>query len=312
MTRKVILDVDPGIADAAALAIALFDPNLDVVAVTATGGNVSAEQAGKNVQAIVEQLDPPRLPRIGWGTPPATGPTVDRRHLFGPFGLGETDFQVAELHQRHPAEKVICDEVRAAPDMVSIVALGPLTNVARAMMRDPELPSLIGEIVIAGGAVSCPGNVTPAAEFNVYCDPESARIVFRSPTTKTLVPLDVTNQLVMNYDLLDRLPSQSTRAGQFLHRILPFMFRSHHQHLGEEGIRLHEAVGLVCASNPELFHREPMAGDVETSGELTVGATIFDRRRRPEWRPNMEVATTVDTVAVADCILRGLARLGAV
>jgi purine nucleosidase len=161
-----------------------------------------------------------------------------------------------------------------------------------------------------GGAVTAPGNVTPAAEFNMFCDPEAARTVFRTPTTKTLIPLDVTSQLVLGYDLLDQLPAPTTHAGKFLRKVLPYLFWSHRQHLGQEGIHLHDAVALLAATDRELFETKPMAGDVEVSGELTAGATVFDRRRFPKWRPNMDVATTVDTSAVLDCILRGLADAG--
>jgi purine nucleosidase len=309
MSRKVILDVDPGIDDALALCMALFDPRLEVLAVTATAGNVSAEQATRNVQAIIEQLDPPRWPRIGQAREPDAGRPGDARHIYGADGLGNADFQVAELHHKHPAEKVICDEIRSAPNEVTIIALGPLTNIARAMVRDPEIASLIGRIHVMGGALNC-GNVTPAAEFNIHSDPESARAVFLSRTTKTLIPLDVTQQAVMTYDQLDELPDETTRLGAFLHRILPHAFRSYRMGLGLEGIHIHDAVALVAALHPELFQMTEMAGDVELSGELTRGATIFDRRQNRQWQPNMEVACEADTSAVMDCVLRGLGAAG--
>ena len=269
------------------------------------------EQATRNVQAIIEQLDPPRLPRIGCAATDRDGPAVDARHILGNDGLGNANLQVSQLHHRHASEKVICDEVRAAPGEVTIVALGPLTNIARALLRDPELASMVGELVIMGGAVSSPGNITPAAEFNIYCDPSAARTVFRSPMTKTLLPLDVTSQLTFTYDFLDELPDASTQTGAFLRKILPFMFRAHHQHFGQEGIHLHDAITLISLTDPELFERTQMAGDVETSGELTLGATIFDQRARTQWRPNMDVATSIDTAAVVDCMLRGLKRAAA-
>ena len=306
MARKVILDVDPGVDDALALCMALFDPRLEVVAVTAVAGNVSAEQATRNVQGIIEQLDPPRLPRIGAAREPDNGRPGDNRQLFGADGLGNAHIQVAELHHVHPAEKVICDEVRAAPDSVTIVALGPLTNVARALARDAELSSLVGRIHIMGGSVRVGGNVTASAEFNIHCDPESARSVFRSATTKTLVPLDVTNQVMMTFAQLDELPPDSTRAGSFLRRILPHCFRTHRTELGLEGFLIHDAVAMAALLHPELFHAEPMHGDVETRGDLTTGSTIFDRRSGRKSRANMEVLTEVDVAGVMDCILRGL------
>lgn len=309
MPRKVIIDCDPGIDDAVALCLALFDTRLDVLAVTATGGNVPTEQASRNVQLIVEQLDPSRLPRIGVPNPSNNMPAADARHLNGNDGLGNSNFRVSALHHAHLSEKLIIDTVRAAPDEVTIIALGPLTNIAAAFQRDRELPSLVDRIIIRGGSVNGVGNITPAAEFNIYCDPASARTVFRSATTKTLIPLDVTNQVTFTLDLVGQLPSDFTRAGAFLHRVLPFYFRAFRQH-GLESARLHDAVGLVAALHPELFETAEIAGDVETSGELTAGTTVFDRRDSPDWRSNMEVAVGVDTAAIIDCLLRGLNNAG--
>jgi purine nucleosidase len=307
MARKIILDVDPGIDDALALAIALFDPRLEVEAVTAVAGNVSAQQATRNVQAIIEQLDPPRLPRIGAASEPEHSLPTDTTHLYGADGLGNARFEVAELHNAHPSDKVIADVLRASPGEVTVVALGPLTNLARVLKRLPDFPDLIGGFIISGGTIEAPGNATPAASLNIYCDPISARHVFRSPAPKTLVPLDITSQVVMTYDLLDLLPSEAVPVGRFLRRILPHAYRTHHQLLGFEGIHLHDTVALMAAIEPALFSTQEMAGDVETRGELTTGATVFDRRPGQRERPNMEVLTEVDATAVMDCILRGLA-----
>jgi inosine-uridine nucleoside N-ribohydrolase len=310
ITKKVLLDVDPGIDDAVALCMALFDPQLEVVAVTAVGGNVFPEQATRNVQAIIEQLDPPRWPRIGVASLPELGLPTRNVQLHGPDGLGNANFQVSELQHRHPSEKVICDEVRVATGQVTIVALGPLTNIARALARDPALEEMVGQIVIMGGTLNGSGNITPAAEFNIYCDPESARAVFRSVATKTLVPIDISSQVSFDYDLLDQLPGENSRTGRFLRKVLPFLFRSNRQELGYESIRLNDAVALVAALHPELFEVELVAADIELSGELTTGATVFDRRRLREWRTNIAVATKVDAAAVRDCILRGIAVAG--
>jgi len=304
MARKVILDVDPGIDDALALILALFDPRLEVVAVTAVAGNVSAGQSTRNVQAIIELLDPPRWPRIGTAT--HRDLPVDARHIHGADGLGGNFYEVAELHHQHPSDKVIADEVRSAPNEITIIALGPLTNLALAFQRDRDLAKSVGELIIMGGTYSDPGNVTATAEFNFYCDPDAARTVLRSPTTKTLVPLDVTNQVMMTYDRLRELPSESTKVGRFVKQILPFAFQSHRQQLGIEGIHLHDAVALVAAVQPELFQTEMATCDVETSGGLTTGMSVFDRRPNQNQTHNLAVAVGVDEVSVMDSIMRGI------
>jgi purine nucleosidase len=310
MARKVLIDCDPGIDDAVALCLALFDPRLDVIAITATEGNASAEQTSRNAQAIIDTLDPPRYPRLGVASPLDQPKPTSAWMFHGDDGLGNSGLAVSELHQKHLSEKVICDVVRANPEEITIIALGPLTNIARALRRDPELTTMIGQLLIMGGSVNVGGNITAAAEFNVYYDPDSAREVFQSPITKTLIPLDVTRRVVCTLDFLDEMPDITTRAGKLLQRVLPFSFRAHRQRLGLEGIHLHDAVAIMAAIHPELFETHEMIGDVETRGTITTGATIFDRRENAEARPNMAVAMEVDAVAVLDGMVRGLRDAG--
>lgn len=307
MARKVILDVDPGIDDAVAVCLALADPSFEVLAVTATGGTVSPEQSTLNVQAIIEQLDPSRWPRLGCASAEQIL-RADGRHLFGANGLCGAHFAVAKRHHQHSSVKVICDEVRASPGDVTIVATGPLTNIAAALQQQPELASLIGHLIMIGGTFGGPGNVTAAAEFNIYCDAEAARTVFHSQVTKTLIPIDLTSRVMLSFDLLEKIPDGNSRRGDLLQRLLPGAFRAYRQQLGVEGIHLHDAVAIVAALEPDLFTTERMYGDVETDGTLTYGATVFDRRRHPESRPNMDVAVDMDTAAVTDHIVRRLTQ----
>lgn len=305
MPRKVILDMDPGVDDAVALCLALAEPALDVVAVTATGGVVAPRQATLNVQTVIEQVDPPRWPRIGAALADQELRT-DGRRLFGDNGFCGAHFEVSELHNRHNSIKVISDEVRKAPGQVTIVATGPLSNLAALLRAEPDIATEIGHLIVLGGTVEGPGDVTPAAQFNIYCDAESARLVFRSPVTKTLIPLDVSRRVMLGFDVLDRLSKRESRTARFLSKILPGAYRTHRQLLGIEGLYVHDVVAMVATMHPELFTTEPMHGDVETVGELTHGATVFDRRRVTENRPNMEVAVDIDAPAVLDVILRGL------
>jgi inosine-uridine nucleoside N-ribohydrolase len=301
MARKVILDVDPGVDDAVAMCLALAAPELDVLAMTAVGGNVAAEQSTRNVQAIVEQLDPPRWPRLGAASEERML-RADARHIFGADGLCGAHFPCADLHHRRPSVKVIGDEVQAAPGDVTIIALGPLSNIAAALQQQPDLATQIGHLIILGGTLAGPGNVTPAAEFNIYCDAEAARDVFRSQVTKTVIPIDVTNRILFGFDMLQKIPDGKSRTAQLLQRVLPGAFRSYRQNLGLEGIHLHDAVAVVAVMHPEFFSMERMHGEVEADGTITHGVTVFDRRRHPENRPNVDVVVDVDTEAVTDCI----------
>lgn len=306
MARKVIIDCDPGIDDAVALCMALFDPRLDVLAITATAGSVDAAQATENVQAILQQLDPPRYPRIGAASVAEDAPVTDDGHLHGPSGLGNFEYEISDRQHRHPSEKVISELLRLHPGEVTLICLGPLTNVARAFQRDTALPAMVDKIVISGGSVTHSGNATPVAEFNMYFDPAAARAVFASPTTKSLVPLDVTEQVTFGVDLLEKLPPRATAAGSLLHKMLQYAFRASHEKLGREVMPLYDPVTLIAALEPELFEWQEMAGDVEIHGELTRGATVFDRRTRRRWMFNMEVAQQVDRQQVREQIIRGL------
>jgi purine nucleosidase len=186
--------------------------------------------------------------------------------------------------------------------------MGPLSNLALALQQQPDLAELVGQLIIFGGTLAGPGNVTAAAEFNIYCDAEAAKAVFHSPVTKTVIPLDLAARILFGFDLLENLPDEETRKGGLLQRILPGAFRAHRQVLGVEGLQLYDVIAVTAAAHPELFTMEHIHGDVETDGTLTQGATVFDRRRRPESQPNMDVAVDMDTAAVTDYLRRGLTR----
>ncbi len=307
MSRKIIIDCDPGIDDAVAIALALFDPRLEVVAITACAGTTDAEQATQNVRALVERLDPPRMPRIGAALDPELGAAVANGTLLhGEDGLGNSDWTPVARQHSMPSDKLISDRLRADPGDVTIVCTGPMTGFAKALTRDPALVPMVDRVVIAGGSVVGIGNVTPAAEFNFHFDPVSARHVFHSATTKSLIPLEVCRQLSFGWELVEKLPPKYTKVGAVLQAIIPHYCRAARQQLGQETISLQAVLPILMLLEPSLFAWEEMAGDVEISGELTRGTTIFDQRIPRQWRTNMEVAVSVDVAAATsvfyDCL----------
>ncbi len=310
MARKLVIDCDPGIDRALALSLALFAPEVEVVAVTAVAGTVDAEQSTLNVQLVIEQIDAPRLPRVGAARSVQGVPIANGRLLHGADGLGNSGFSTSKLHHQHPSDKLICDAVRAAPEETSVLCLGPLTNVAAAFQRDPELPDLIKELIICGGSVCAPGTVGPTAEFNIFCDVSSARTVLQTPMAKTIIPLDVTRSVPFSIDLIDRLPNAATRMGAFLRKITPHLFRSYHQHLGLEHAYLDAVVATVATLSPKLFTKQAWPVDIETAGELTLGQTVFDRRppRKPHREPLVEVAMETDAAEIVRRVVSGLQR----
>jgi inosine-uridine nucleoside N-ribohydrolase len=320
MPQKLIIDADPGIGDALAIAIALTDPELDVIALTAVGGAVPAVQAGRNLQALVEALDPPKWPRIGQAEAsqrmveaesiaPSPEWVNHQRLLHGPDGLGEFPVVVADLHHPRDAAKLMTELAREFPDEITILTLGPLSNVALAADRDSGFLGSLRSLVCLAGTVTSEGDVTAAAEFNVFHHPEAARVVLKSSTMKSIVPRDVSHKVMLTFDQLDRCElSESTRCGELLRHLLPFSLRAHRQHLGVEGIWLPEVTALAAISQPRLFKRLTFAMDVETEGRLTRGMTVFDRRQRPAWHKNVEALLDVDTQGVLDYFTQMLKR----
>ena len=314
---KLIIDADPGIGDALAVALALLDPDVDLLAVTATAGCVSGATATRNLQAVIELIDPSKWPRLGASEAEIPLPGgdlipgfVDPALLTGRHGLGENPVAVAELHKPHDAVKLLIELVRQSPQEITLLTLGPLTNVQAAMERDPEFLSLLRELVCFGGSIAVGGNATAAAEFNIFANPEAAREVLRSPATKTLVPLDTAQQLVLNYDQFARLSDVGIgRAGKAILDWLQFGLRASHEHLGNEGFSLCDVVALAAVSQDRLVHTTSMAIDVETQNCLCRGATVFDRRASRRWRDNIEVVDDLDQRGLLDYFGRMLRRI---
>ncbi|MBW3540740.1 MAG: nucleoside hydrolase [Planctomycetes bacterium] len=308
MAHKIIIDADPGIGDALAITLALMDPELDVVGITATAGCVTPDAATRNVQALVENLDPLKWPRLGCCETTLSVPLWDDAFsLNGPTGLGEWEFRVADLHSPRESAKLLTDLVRADPNAITLLTLGPLTNLAVACERTPDFLSMLNGLVCLGGSVRVGGDITAAAEFNIMANPEAARQVLLSPATKTLVPLDVSRRPVLSFDQYDRLQlDPDTHVGRVLGQLLPYTLRAYHQHLGQEGMHLHEVTALAAIAQPQYFERKAMAMEIETYGELTRGMTVFDRRGVPQWQTNIDVMIDVDPQGVLDYLQRVL------
>lgn len=312
-----MIDADPGIADALAIALALCDHTLDVVALTAVGGRVSAAQAADNLMAIVQAVDPPKWPRFGVADSPESsyemvrfseryGDAVDlSRRLNGETGLGSWPSTEAALHHVRSAVKLLLECTRDAPGEITLITLGPLTNVALACDLDPGFLGRLRRLVSFAGTLDGPGDLTPTGEFNVCFHPHFARRVLRYPTTKTLVPLDVGRKPVLTFDHLQKFPWRDEETlSRMLNALMSFGLRSHHQHLGVEGLWLMDLAAVAVVSQPQLFKVQSLPLDVETEGLLTRGMTVFDRRPNREWRPNIDVVVDVDSQGLLDYVFQ--------
>lgn len=320
MPKKLVIDVDPGIGDAIAIVAALLDPQLDVVALTATSGCVPGPVATRNLQAIVEQLDVSKWPRIG-AAPIATQAPTDVEQpphpilrqlekLNGPSGLGDHVAEVAELHHRRESSKLLSDVVREDPHGVTLLTLGPLQNVVAAGERSQDFLNLLAGCVCLGGSLSVGGDVTAAAEANILLAPEAARSVIRANAPKLLIPLDVSNKVLLTMNEVQRLGSGKSRAAQFLHRLLSYSLRAHHALLGMESLLIREVVALAAITRPKLFRTEMVSLDVELRGDLTRGMTVYDRRIAEASTPNTAVAIDVDAAGVVDYLMDVISNHG--
>jgi inosine-uridine nucleoside N-ribohydrolase len=308
MPEKVIIICDPGIDGAFAVALALHDPDLDVIALAASAGNVPAEQATQNVHILVEQIDPPRWPRLGAAL--AVEYEVDGTRLHGAKGLGNTSFPCAQLHHPHPSDKLVVDLVKQNPKEVAVVCLGPLTVLARALDREPELPGLIKRLVCVGGAWHETGNAGPVSEFHFFCDPLAARQVVHAGMNLTLIPLDVSRKILFAPTDLSSLPDLPSRTGQFLRHILPFGIAATANLYGIEGFHLKDVLGIVGVAHPEALRTRSVAVDVELRGELTRGMSVVDQRPWRTATPNVHLAMEVDAQAARAYMDRVLQRAG--
>ena len=307
MPRKILIDGTPGVDMAIALSIAMFHPELELVAATSIGGRLPEGTAAINLHGLVEFLDPPKLPRIGVGT----GPVPEMRDLWRRFDyLNNAHLPDVERLAPCSADRVIIETARSTPREVTVITCGPLTNLLRAFQRDPELPSLLRRVVIAGGAVLAPGDVTPMAEFNIFADPMAAAEVVHSTTTKQLVPLDVTAGCELSREqILSRCLSTAlrTRVGQLLQWILLPNHQDHDRLDQDQDLDLEldpdkdelndeleyiacpGTIAMMTVLAPRLFQIRQMSGDVEVNDGLCVGTTVFDRREPSLWPGNIDV-----------------------
>jgi len=314
--HKLIIDADPGIGDAVAIALASLDPEIELLAVTATAGCVTGKQATRNIQAVLGLLDPPKTPRLGAcderiATAELTYGGTDIRwdRINGPKGLGDWEPQVADLYDPTEASKLLIDLVKEHPNEITLLTLGPLTNVELAADKSRGFLDGLREIVCLGGSVEVGGDVTAAAEFNMYVNPVAARTVLRSRIAKTLVPLDVCRKVSITVSQYERfMAGLSGPAKELFERLLPYAFRASHEVFGIEGLALNEVVALAAVTRPDLFGRTAMAVNVETTGELTRGMTVFDRRGQRQWQANIDVLRTADAQGVLDYAMKVATR----
>ena len=300
----VAIDTDPGVDDALALLLAFRSPEIHIPLITTVAGNVPVDIGTANLGRLLTLMSPAVWPAVSQGAArPLKQPLTTATHIHGDDGLGgatslttatgQARYRLAENFRvgKDAPGKLVALAKRHGRDLC-VLALGPLTNIARALARDPDAMLGIGRLVIMGGAISGPGNVTPAAEFNIHVDPHAADSVLRSGMPITLVPLDVTRQVTLDTHILSNVPNT------VLTRAIKAFTRTSRGRRG--GIFMHDPLALAVAIRPDLVTTESVAVAVETQGKYTLGMTLADRRARgalSSTRP-IDVATQVNAPAV--------------
>jgi inosine-uridine nucleoside N-ribohydrolase len=284
---RVIIDTDPGIDDAFALLLAMRSPELKIEAITPVAGNVPLDFTLPNALRLVEIAGRTDIPVAAGAKAPLVRRLVTGSYVHGENGLDGTVFPDPTTKPvATPAAELICEIVRKYPGEVTLIPIGPLTNIATALASDPELAGKVRGVVMMGGSLSG-GNITPAAEFNIYVDPEAARIVFQSGIPITMVGLDVTRKATLTDEHVRRFETGKNPASQAAAKIGHNAINHNREHGYLVGPNMHDSLAIAGFLDPSILTLQDYYVDVETTGELTAGETVGyspvagDLRRRP-------------------------------
>jgi len=302
-----ILDCDPGHDDAIALLLALASPEIDLLGVTTTYGNQTLEKTTANALRVLELVGRTDVPVAAGAARPLNRELVVAAHVHGESGLdGPVLPPAATAPVSEDAVAFIADRVRSAGRPVTLVPTGPLTNVARYL----EVQGRVGieRIVLMGGSIA-EGNMTPAAEFNVWCDPEAAQQVFSSGLDVTMIGLDVTHKAILGPAVEERLRA-SGRVGTFVAELNAFFSRYHRATYGWDGAPIHDAVAVAHVIRPGLVETRHRNVEVECESELCRGRTVVDLWQRTDRPSNAHVAIDLDAEAFFDLLVERIATLG--
>ncbi len=312
MRRKIIIDTDPGQDDGVAILLALASPaDLEVLGIVAVAGNVPLSRTGVNARKIVELSGRTDVPVFAGCSRPMLRPLVTAEHVHGPTGLDGPSFSdpASALDPRHGVDFLVDTLRAAAPGEITLCALGPLTNLAMALVKAPEVAGAIGEIVLMGGAYFEVGNITPAAEFNIYVDPEAADVVLGCGRPVTMLPLDVTHAVLNTRERLARLAGLGNRCGTAAAEMLRFSESFDLKKYGWAGAPLHDPNVIAYLLDPTLYEGRTVNVSVETRSELTRGMTVVDYWRVTNRPPNVRYMRGVRAPAVYDLLVERLAVL---
>lgn len=310
--RKIIIDTDPGQDDAVAILLALASPeDMEVLGITAVAGNVPLPLTQKNARIVCELAGKPETKVFAGCDAPLKRKLVTAEHVHGKTGLDGPPMAdpVMPLQSQHAVDFIIHTLRREPAKTVTLCPLGPLTNIATAFQRAPDIIERVQEIVLMGGAYFEVGNITPAAEFNIYVDPEAAEIVFKSGAPIVVMPLDMTHQALTTKPRIDAFRAMGTEPGRMVAAWTDFFERFDVAKYGSQGAPLHDPTVIAYLIRPELFSGRFINVEIETKGEFTLGMTVADWWGVTDRKPNALFIRSVDADGFFDLLAERIARL---
>ncbi|WP_274630371.1 nucleoside hydrolase [Arvimicrobium flavum] len=310
-SHKIIIDTDPGQDDALAILLALGSPELDILGVTAVAGNVPLELTEKNARKICELAGRSDIRVFAGASRPLVRKLVTAEHVHGKTGLDGPDLPepTMPLQKQHAVDFIVETLMREESGTVTLCPLGPLTNIALALNREPRIAARIKQIVLMGGGFFEGGNITPAAEFNIYVDPHACDVVLKSGIKVVIMPLDVTHKALTTSSRLAALRGLGTRAGIAAAELLEFFERFDEEKYGTDGGPLHDPCVIAYLLKPELFKGRECNVEVETASELTMGMTVVDWWGVTDRQKNATVMRDVDAAGFFALLTERLGRL---
>ena len=287
---RIILDTDPGLDDALALFLALASPEVQLEAITTVSGNVHVDLTTRNALTLLELTGRTGIPVARGCDRPLVRQPVIADYVHGHNGLGGVELPEPQLQpvSQHAVDLII-ERVMATPREITLVPVGPLTNIALALRKEPHIAEYVREVVIMGGALRVPGNVTPEAEFNIYADPHAAHMVFHAGWPIRLVTLDVTNKTLLKREQVQALASNGSPVTRLIQQMVDNFLDIFGLARGITAFQMHDPLCLAAAFQPEMITWEPAYVDVELAGTLTPGETIaYFAKRTEDIDPSLE------------------------
>lgn len=310
-TRSIIVDTDPGQDDALAILLALASPELNVLGIIGVAGNVPLDLTTRNIRVVCELANRSDMRVFAGADRPLKRTLVTAEYVHGSSGLDGVDLPepTMALQSQHGVDFLVETIMSEPAQSVTLCMLGPLTNLAMALKKEPKIGPRLEAIVLMGGGFFEGGNVTPAAEFNIFVDPEAAQIVLESGVPITMLPLDCTHQALTSQKRIAAFRALGNPVGVACAGWMEFFERFDEDKYGTDGGPLHDPNVIAFLLKPEIYHSRLINVEVETSSPLTTGMTVADWWRVSDRTPNVTYVRDVDADAFYQLLLERIASL---